>query len=562
MKICSLRFEFIVFSQIGMPRAIGHRALTLPARHTQRKRDVMESVLNWLTSQHPNLVQDLANLVAIPSISTDGRHQQEIEQTAALTCDQMRAAGLQNVEILRTGESNPYAYGEWLGAPGKPTVFLYAHHDVQPVNFESEWRSPAWTLTQRDGRLFGRGAADDKGAITAQLGAISAFLKTRGHLPVNVKMLVEGEEEVGSSNLLGFFNQYRDKIFSDVIVVFDTENIEVGLPCITYALRGIVSALVEVESARIPVHSGMAGGALADATMALNVILARLYWNRGKLPVPGLYKTVRPMTEQERRKVEQLPFDEAKLRHELGVLDTVTLATERNTGVYEQTWRKPAVTIIAQEASSIQGASNQVLPKASAIVSCRIVPDQDPDEVFGQLHDFLTKDPPWGVRVNVKPHGNVKWWMTDPRGPAFEAAVDAMKAAYQRDPAAIGCGGTIGFVGPLAELFDNAPALLLGIEDPASNAHAPNESLHEGDWHKLMVSLAYLFENLSSLESVKAPPMAEEAKPAPAREKPQKRRTAVKKPVPKERPAVRVRAQKRPAAKAAKRSARRPARRR
>src|SRR5437868_4562387 len=190
----------------------------------------MESVLNWLTNRHADLVHDLAQLVAIPSISTDGQHQNEVEQTGALTCEQMRAAGLQNVELLRTGNSNPYAYGEWLGAPGKPTVFLYAHHDVQPINFSSQWQSEPWTLTPRDGRLYGRGAADDKGAITAQLGAIRAFLGTKGALPVNVKMLVEGEEEIGSSNLLGFFQQYREKILADVIVVCDTENIEVGLP--------------------------------------------------------------------------------------------------------------------------------------------------------------------------------------------------------------------------------------------------------------------------------------------------------------------------------------------
>jgi acetylornithine deacetylase/succinyl-diaminopimelate desuccinylase-like protein len=245
----------------------------------------------------------------------------------------------------------------------------------------------------------------------------------------------------------------------------------------------------------------------------------------------------------------------------LGVLDSVSLATEKKTSVYEQTWRKPAITIIAQEASSIQGASNQVLPKASAIVSCRIVPDQDADDVFNSLHDFLTKDPPWGVRVTVKPQGNVKWWMTDPRGPAFEAAMDAMKSGFKRDAVAIGCGGSIGFVGPLAELFDNAPALLLGIEDPASNAHAPNESLHEGDWQKLMVALAHLFANLSKLESVKAPPMPEVAAPEPARERPRKRKVVAKKPPRNQRP-VRVAAKKRHVVKAAKKTARRAARRR
>jgi acetylornithine deacetylase/succinyl-diaminopimelate desuccinylase-like protein len=458
------------------------------------------AALAWLKENHTRNVRDLAELVAVPSISTDGEHQAEVARTAELTCEHMRRAGLDNVRVLCTGDSNPYAYGEWLGAPGKPTVFLYAHHDVQPVNYASDWRSDPWTLTARDGRLYGRGSADDKGAITAQLAAVAAWLKTRGRLPVNVKVLVEGEEEVGSRNLLSFFHEHKDLLKSDVIAVCDTENIDAGLPSITYSLRGIVAVLVEVKSATTPVHSGMAGGALADAALALDVILARLYWKNGKLPVPHLYDRVRPLTARERQAMAALPGDEAKWRRDYGVLPGVAFATEAGTGIYEQTWRKPAVTVIAQEASSIKGASNQVLPVARAIVSCRIVPDQDPDEVLSQLQAVLTADPPWGVQVKAGPAGAaVKWWMTDPTGPAFEAAMGALRAGYGRDPVAIGCGGTIGFVGPLADLFGGAPALLLGIEDPLSNAHAPNESLHEADWQSLMRSLAHLFANLEDL---------------------------------------------------------------
>ena len=188
------------------------------------------------------------------------------------------------------------------------------------------------------------------------------------------------------------------------------------------------------------------------------------------------------------------------MRRDLGVLPGVRMACEKGLTVYEQTWRKPAVTVIAHEASSIKGASNQVLPKAQAIVSCRIVPDQDPDEVFAALQKFLAADPPWGARVTVKPMGGpVKWWMTDPNGPAFEAAMSAMQAGFGQQPVAIGCGGTIGFVGPLSELLGGAPALLIGIEDPQSNAHAPNESLHEGDWKALMRSMCHLFTNLGAL---------------------------------------------------------------
>ena len=462
-----------------------------------------EAVLGWLGNHHEELVKDLAALVAIQSISTDGDHAREIGQSAKLTCEQMQRAGLENVSRLQTRDSNPYAYGEWLGAPGKPTVFLYAHHDVQPVNDVGGvgWQQPdPFALTRRDGRLFGRGAADDKGAITAQLGAISAWLKTHGKLPVNIKMLVEGEEEIGSKNLLGFFEEHKNRLLSDVIVVCDTENIEIGLPSITYALRGIVAIEVDVQSANTPVHSGMAGGFLADAAIALNVILARLYWNRGRLPIPGFYDQVRPMTERERAVLQALPGSDDKWRKEMGVLPGVGFANQEGTHPLEQTWRFPAVTITAQEASSFRQMSNQVLPRARAVVSCRIVPDQDPAVVFEHLKTFLTASPPWNVRVNVTQLGRpVKWWMTNPTGPAFEAALAALRQGFGKEPAMIGCGGTIGFVGPLAELFGGAPALLLGIEDPLSNAHAPNESLHEGDWKNLMRSLAQLFANLADL---------------------------------------------------------------
>lgn len=278
-----------------------------------------------------------------------------------------------------------------------------------------------------------------------------------------------------------------------------SSDLAAGLPCITYSLRGIVEATVEVQSGKMPVHSGMGGGALADAAIALDVILARLYWKNAKIPVPGFYDKVRKMSGKERGAIKRMPGDESKLREDWGVLPDVQMSTMKKVHPYEQTWRYPAVTVKAQEASSIKRASNQVLPKAAAIVSCRIVPDQEPDEVFKQLHDFLTKDPPWNVKVKVTNTGAVKWWMTDPNGPAFEAAKKSLKAGFGAKPVPIGCGGSIGFVGPLAELFGGAPALLLGIEDPKSNAHAPNESLHEDDFKKLTASLAHLFENLGKL---------------------------------------------------------------
>ncbi len=453
----------------------------------------------WIDNNHASLVSDLRDLVKIPSISTDGEYQKEIELSAEAVCQQMKKAGLNNVEILRTGDSNPFAYGEWLGAPNQPTLFLYSHHDVQPINYEHLWLSPPWELTSREGRLFGRGAADDKGASVAQLAAIASWLKTAGKLPVNIKMLVEGEEEVGSKNLVKFFSENRSRIQADIIVVCDTENIRVGLPSITYSLRGIVTLLVEVKSALIPVHSGMAGGAFADSALALTKVLSRLCWEDGPIPIQGFYDSVKPLTDSERTVIESLPVDSDALRKSLGVPDHVKFALQKGKSIYEQTWRHPAVTVIAIEASNIKGASNQVLPTASALVSCRIVPDQDPKHVEELLRKALSADAPWGVEVKVTAHGSsVDWWMTDPKGPAFEAAIAALEKGFKAKPVGIGCGGTIGFVRPLVELLGGAPALLLGIEDPDSNAHAPNESLHEGDWIKLIKSMAHLFGEIAS----------------------------------------------------------------
>src|SRR5262245_23355158 len=323
----------------------------------------MQAELDWLSKNHEEIVRGLADLVGIQSISTDGEHLAEIDRTAKLTCDQRRQAGLHNVEVLKVGGSLPYAYGEWLEAPGKPTVFLYAHHDVQPINFVEQWQSDPWKLTRRDGRLFARGAADDKGAISAQLAAVAAYRKTNNTLPVNIKMLVEGEEEVGSKNLLKFFETHRDRLKSDVIVVCDTENIEVGIPSITYSLRGIVAVKVDVTTAHIPIHSGMGGGSVPDAAIALNTILGRLYWDQNPLPIPGFYDQVRPLSDKERAAFNKLPFDVNKFRESIGMVPGARLTMENGYSNYAQTWRRPAVTVIAQEASSIKGASNQVLPK-------------------------------------------------------------------------------------------------------------------------------------------------------------------------------------------------------
>jgi acetylornithine deacetylase/succinyl-diaminopimelate desuccinylase-like protein len=236
---------------------------------------------------------------------------------------------------------------------------------------------------------------------------------------------------------------------------------------------------------------------MPDAAMALNVILSRLFVENGKVPVPGFYDGVIPLTAQQRKWLRELPSNEKKLRREFGVLPQARLAN--HVDPYEQMSRQPAVTIIAQEASTMAQRSNQVLSRATAAVSCRLAPGQTAARIKEAVTRVLTKDPPWNARVTVTGGRGLDPWMTDPAGPAFEAARHALQAGFGKSPAMIGSGGSIGFVAPMAKLLDNAPVLMLGIEDPHSNAHAPNESMHEGDLLKLTRSLAHLFENLSSI---------------------------------------------------------------
>ena len=453
----------------------------------------VKKAIDWVENHKADIFNSLAELVAIQSISTDDDHHQEINHCAQVVCDQMRAAGFSHVEILETEGAFPYVFGEIPAPPGAPTLLMLSHYDVQPLNYIEQWQSDPWILNSRNGRLFGRGAADDKGGVVAQIAAVKAWTHGAGKCPVGIKLLVEGEEEIGSKHLLDLIRSNPSRFQADALVVCDTENLAVNLPCITYSLRGVVTLKIMVRSAQFPSHSGMVGGTLADPALGLCQILGKLCWNRGPIPVPGLYDQVRPMTSAEKEACRRAPMDEATWRKDLGVLPGVSLSLETGKTIAEETWRRPSITAIALEASTIKGASNQVLPSAEAILSCRIVPDQTPETVFNSIAKYLSQSPPWGMEVSVESLGApVKWWLTKPEGPGFKAAMESLKLGFGNEPLAIGCGGTIGFVEPLEELLGGVPSLLLGIEDPQSNAHAPNESLHEADWYSLIKSMVHL----------------------------------------------------------------------
>jgi acetylornithine deacetylase/succinyl-diaminopimelate desuccinylase-like protein len=443
------------------------------------------------------LLEALKDLARVPGVSAEPPPSPALEQSAEVVARWMRRVGLEDVEVLRLEGTHPYVYGQWMHAPAEaPTVLLYAHHDVQPPGRASHWTSPPFEPTEREGRLYGRGVVDDKAGLAVHLGAIEAYLGSGG-LPLNVKLIVEGEEEIGSEHLGAFLERYRDELAADVIVLTDTANLAAGLPSITVGLRGIVVADVEVCAVDHPLHSGMWGGPVPDAPIALAKILARLVDDQGRIGIPGLYERVRPMDNAARARLGALPFDEATFRAEAGMLASVHLAGESGYTPYELLWHRPSVTVQALEAAPIQGSSNQILPSARARVSLRIVPDIDPGEAGRALARLLEADPPWGVEVRTTLHAAAGWWTTTPAGPAFAAAERALEQGFGRRPVYIGCGGTIPFVGPFARVLGGVPAVLIGLEDPLCNAHSENESLLLSDFDKATRSAIHLYDELA-----------------------------------------------------------------
>ncbi len=441
-------------------------------------------------------IESLKTLARIPSVSANPPPDAELRRSAEAVADWMRRAGLENVAVLEIEAVHPYIYDDWLHAQGAPTVILYAHHDVQPPGRAECWASPAFEPEERDGRLYGRGTVDDKAGIAVQLAAIESYLH-KGVLPINVRVVIDGEEEAGSENLVRFLETYRSQLDADVIVITDTANLAAGVPTITYALRGLVVVDVEVSAVDHPLHSGMWGGPVPDAALAMAKVLAKLTDADGKIAVPGLYDQVRPLSDVERQRVEALPFDDAEFRADVGLLDGVGLAGERDFSPFELMWYRPALTISALEAAPLEGASNQILASARARIGIRTVPDMDADQTARLLRDYLEQDPPWNVQVETETFVTAGWWMTAPEGAAFEATARALELGFGKRCVYICCGGSIPFVEPFCQALGGVPALLIGVEDPICNAHSENESLLLSDFAKAVRSAVYLYDELS-----------------------------------------------------------------
>ena len=459
-----------------------------------------EAALAALERRFAAVLDDLCALARIPGVSAAGFPAAELARSARAVAELLRKAGLERVEVLELPGAHPYVVGEWLRAgPKAPTALIYAHHDVQPPGRPEKWQSPAFEPTRRaDGRLYGRGVVDDKAGLLLHVAALGACLAAGERLPCNVKLIVEGEEEIGSPNLAAFLRAHRERLQADVIVLSDTANLDAGLPSLTTSLRGLVVADVRVRALDHPLHSGMWGGPLPDAATALVRILARLLDANGAIAIPGIYDDVRPLQREERARLARLPFDESVFRAQAGLVHGAALAGEPEFTPYERLWLRPSIAVTALDATPIAGSANRLMEEAAARVGLRLAPSQDAQRAANLLADFLRADPPHGVEVSVFVESAANGWETRPERPAFAAARRALATGFGREPAFIGCGGSIPFVGPFAEVLGGAPALLLGLEDPLCNAHGENESLNLDDFRKAARAAVHLYFELAA----------------------------------------------------------------
>lgn len=443
-------------------------------------------------------VAALEALVRIPSVSAAGFDPAAVRRSAEATADLLSRSGLEHVRLVSPPGGHPNVIGEWCHAgPSAPTVLLYAHHDVQPPGLLDRWSTDPFTPVVRDGRLYGRGSADDKAGAVAHAAAVSAWLDSAGALPCNVKVLVEGEEEIGSPHLEQFLTGHAEELGADVLVLADAGNWAVGTPGVTYSLRGLLGFDVTLGALDGPLHSGMAGGIVPDPATALARLIDSMVDEHGDVAVDGFWDDVRALSPGEAGRIAALSPSPDAMAHTLGLRRGVELSGDPSVPLLERLWMRPTLTVIGIDSHPIEGSSNQIVAAATARISMRLAPGQDPHRCWECVQRHITGNVPWGLEVDLDLHESVPAWACEPEGPAFEAAARALRIGFGAEAVLMGVGGTIPFVGPFAAAFGGIPAILLGPADPGSRIHGEDESLHLGDWASLIASEIHLLGELA-----------------------------------------------------------------
>lgn len=465
-----------------------------------------KEVTKILQNDFSQTVEDLKKLVRIPSVSFDGFDPKIVEASANAVADHMKSTGLENIKLIHLENTFPYVYGDFLHAPGKPTLLLYAHHDVQPPGREDRWLTKPFEPITKEGpggeRLYGRGTADDKAGILVHTAAIGAWLKATRSLPVNVKVLIEGEEEIGSPHLEEFLAKNKKELGADIMVLTDTANYDCGIPSLTTSLRGMVGLEIEVRALKSPIHSGLWGGLIPDPAMALTKMLHDLVDETGQIALKSIRDLAPVLSKEELDSYAQIPFDEKHFREQAGLVSSAQL-TKYAPNAIAQLWRYPCLTINGIQSSSRAQPGNIINDWAWAKVTIRMSPGMNAQKVRDILESEIKRKLPWGLELTTSLESCSEGWMADSKGKhraIFQAAHRALTAGYDRACVEIGCGATIPFVKPFAEALQGAPALLIGVEDPYTNAHGENESLLLSDFQKACVSQALLFEEIGKLK--------------------------------------------------------------
>ena len=453
----------------------------------------MDNVIDFINVNRERYLEELKALLAIPSISALPAHAGDVKRCADWCADEMRRIGLQSVRLIET-PGYPVVYGDWLGAPGAPTILFYGHYDVQPVDPLELWESPPFEATIRDGEIYARGSADDKGQVFMHFKAVEAHLTQNGRLPVNMKFILEGEEEVGSVNLDAFVRDHKGELGADVVVISDSPMFARGIPSICYGLRGLVYFQIDLRGSSTDLHSGSFGGAVANPAYVLAQLLAQMKDRGGRIKIPGFYDEVVPLTDQERQAWAALPFNEKTFRKDFGV---PKLFGETGYTTLERTWARPTFEVNGLLSGFTGDGAKTVLPAVSmAKVSMRLVPNQHPDRIAELFEAYLRDIAPKTVELKItRMHGG-KPWMTAYDNPFVQAAARAIERGFGRKPVFTREGGSIPVVSTFQEEL-GLPSVLFGVGLPDENAHAPNEKLDVGNFHGGIIASAILYDEMT-----------------------------------------------------------------